>query len=120
MRKIHAVAKGAGKWHLGKAMCGCTISRNTPTSIDPSEVTCDRCKTRLVEKHNAAGFVEVLPGVEIVKGTAWLTLPSDGTSNFGCSAIGRGMGTVVMILSAPLKEVDEAMAKVNGPREILA
>jgi hypothetical protein len=46
-RPVHAVKIGAGKWGLGRALCGCTLGRWTPTSANPEEVTCPRCKARV-------------------------------------------------------------------------
>lgn len=43
VQKVHGIRISAGKWNLGKALCGCTISRNTPTSNDPAVITCPRC-----------------------------------------------------------------------------
>jgi len=42
---IHMVkpGKGAGKWHLGRAICGCNISSYTPQTREPSKATCPRC-----------------------------------------------------------------------------
>lgn len=47
-KKVHAVKEAADKWSLGQALCGCTISRWTPKSNHPAEVTCPRCQKKLL------------------------------------------------------------------------
>ncbi len=46
-RLVHMASIGAGKWMLGRAACGCTISRWTPTAKTAAEVTCPRCRKKL-------------------------------------------------------------------------
>lgn len=42
-RLVHMPSVGGGKWMLGRAACGCVLSRWTPTAYKAEEVTCPKC-----------------------------------------------------------------------------
>ena len=42
-RLVHMPAISGGKWSLGRAACGCMLSRLTPVAPMHGEVTCPKC-----------------------------------------------------------------------------
>ena len=48
-RLVHKADIGASKWSLGKALCGCTTSRWTPVGQTLDDVTCPRCRSRIIK-----------------------------------------------------------------------